>query len=143
MVNLQIPGNPTDIGLDPSLGVFAGLLAAFFFVFIIVAIALYIYFAIALMTIAKKTNTNNAWLAWIPIGNLFLMANIAKVHWAFALGAIISFIIPVVGVFLGMGILIYMWWKIAEVRGFPSWTSLLLLIPVVNLVLIGVYAWGK
>lgn len=42
----------------------AGGLLLIYWVF---AIAAYVYFAVVLQTIAKKTNTENAWFAWIPI----------------------------------------------------------------------------
>ena len=58
-----------------------------FFLFMAVV---YVYVSLALMTIATKTNTANAWLAWIPIVNIFLMLNIAqKPVWWFIL-----FLIP-------------------------------------------------
>jgi len=44
--------------------------------------------ALSLQTIATKTNTENAWLAWIPVVNLILMLNIAKKPiWWFILNA--------------------------------------------------------
>src|SRR5690348_4514938 len=48
--------------------------------FVLVFIAAgYIYVSLALQTIANKTgNTQNSWLAWIPIANIFLMLSIAK-----------------------------------------------------------------
>src|SRR5579863_2407004 len=51
---------------------------AFMGVFFLIAIAAYVYSALAFQTIAKKTNTENAWWAWIPILNLILILNIAK-----------------------------------------------------------------
>ena len=39
--------------------------------FLIFAAAVYVYFALALSTIATKTNTENPWLAWIPIAILW------------------------------------------------------------------------
>jgi hypothetical protein len=47
-----------------------------------------------LQTIAQKTNTENPWLAWIPMLNIILMLNIAKKPiWWFVL-----FLIPLVGI---------------------------------------------
>src|SRR5262245_50596104 len=46
--------------------------------FLLVGIVLYAYFAFMLMVIATKTSTANAWLAWVPIGNLYLMCRIAR-----------------------------------------------------------------
>lgn len=50
---------------------------AFLFMFV-VFVVFWIYWALATQTIAKKTNTENGWLAWIPIANLILWANIAR-----------------------------------------------------------------
>lgn len=54
------------------------LIILLFFLFALVA---YIYQSLTLYYIARKTKTENEWLAWIPIGNLVLMAKIAKMHW--------------------------------------------------------------
>ena len=45
---------------------------------LLVFVGLYVYISYSLYAIAKKTNTPNAWLAWIPVANLFLMLMIAK-----------------------------------------------------------------
>ena len=45
----------------------------------IIGLLIYCYTAFALMTIAKKTKTANPWLAWIPVANLYLVTQIAKV----------------------------------------------------------------
>ena len=124
---------PTD-WLVPLFGAFAGLT-------ILVAIALYVYFALALMTIATKTKTANPWLAWIPIANLFLMTQIGKVPWWTVLIAIFAPIIPVIGSLASLAVFIWWWWRIAEERKKPGWFSILMLIPIVNLIIIGVIAW--
>jgi hypothetical protein len=68
----------------------------------------YIYVSLALQTIAQKTNTENGWLAWIPIANIILMLNIAKkpVWW------IILFLIPLVNIVMA----IVVWMAVAEAR---------------------------
>ena len=38
---------------------------------------------------------------------------------------------------------VFMWWKIAESRRQPGWYSLLMLIPLINLILLGIVAWSK
>jgi len=121
--------------LAPFFGAFVGIT-------ILVGIALYVYVAIALMTIANKTKTPNAWLAWIPIVNLFLMAQIGKIPWWTALIAIFAPIIPVIGSFASLAIWVWWWWKISEARKKPGWFSILTLIPIVNLIIIGVIAWA-
>jgi hypothetical protein len=96
--------------------------------------ALYVYSSLALSTISKKTNTENPWLAWIPIINLFLMLNIAKKPlWWFILC-----LIPLVNIV----IFIILWMAIAEARGKPSWWGILIIIPLVNLIVPGYLAWS-
>jgi Family of unknown function (DUF5684) len=109
-------------------------LGAFFMVFLVIGLALYIYIALALSTIAKKTKTENAWLAWIPIVNIILMLNIAKkpVWW------IVLFLIPLVNIVIA----ILVWMAIAEARGKPSWWGILMIVPVVSLVVPGYLAWS-
>ena len=51
--------------------------------YVVPAVAVYVYSAAALMTIARKTDTPNAWLAWIPIASVYLTARIASVRLIF------------------------------------------------------------
>jgi hypothetical protein len=94
----------------------------------------YIYVSLALQTIAQKTNTENGWLAWIPIANIVLTLNIAKkpVWW------IILFLIPLVNIVMA----IVVWMAVAEARGKPSWWGVLIIIPVANLIVPGYLAWA-
>lgn len=96
--------------------------------------AIYVYMALALKTIAEKTNTENSWLAWIPIANVILMLNIAKkpIWW------IILFFIPIVN----MVIAILVWIGVAEARQKPSWWGILTIVPVLNLIIPGYLAWA-
>lgn len=103
------------------------------FVLIIAAIG-YIYIALALQTIAQKTNTENPWLAWIPIVNLILMVNIAKKPiWWFLL-----FFVPLVN----LVIYVLVWMEIAEARNKPNWWGILIIVPVVNIIVPGYLAWS-
>jgi len=123
-------------------GWLAAMGAIMFLVMMIFVVAIYVYMALALIAIAKKTNTPNAWLAWIPIANFYLMTQIAKVPgWttAFALLPII----PVIGAFAFMGVTIWWWWKIAEAVKKPGWLAILMIIPIAGLVIPGVLAWSK
>jgi hypothetical protein len=112
-----------------------GVMAAMGLIWFLMGIAMYLFMAFALMAIAKKTNTPNGWLAFIPIANIYLMTQIAKLAWWW----ILLLFVPFVNIFAG----IYIWWKISENIGKPGWWSLLLLIPIVNLVIIVIMAWGK
>ncbi|MFA4886929.1 MAG: hypothetical protein WC595_01840 [Candidatus Nanoarchaeia archaeon] len=121
-----------------STGIFA-FIAGIFVILLVIFLILYIYTALALMSIAKKTSTPNAWLAWIPIGNLYLITQIAQVPaWTlliFIFGAFIP-LLPLV-------VLAYWWWKIAERLGRPGWYGILAVIFPLNLIFISILAWGK
>lgn len=93
------------------------------------------------MTIAKKQKIDNAWLAWIPIANFYLMTQIAKVPWWTFLAFILSFI-PIIGSWLFLAVMTWWWWRIAEERDKPGWYGILTLIPIVNLIIIGIIAWS-
>lgn len=112
-------------------GVAAGMMIIYF----ILMVVFYVYMALALQTIAKKTNTENAWFAWIPILNVFLMLMIAKKPlWWFIL-----LLIP----FVNIVISIIVWMAMAEARGKPSWIGILMLIPVLNIIIPGYLAWSQ
>ena len=133
LVSLLIPSMAWAQDDRPSAAAFAAM-GAFLFVFLLIGLAFYVYFALALSTIAKKTNTENPWLAWIPIANIVLMLNIAKkpIWW------IILCLIPVVS----LVIMIIVWMAIAEARGKPNWWGILLIVPVVGLIVPGYLAWA-
>ena len=114
----------------------------FIFVALLIALAVYIYTSWAVMTIAKKTKTEPAWLAWIPIANLFLLAKIADTPWWTALLAILLSWIPVIGQLAFVAAFAYWFWFIAQKRGYDNWIGILMIIPVVNLILLGVLAWA-
>ena len=98
--------------------------------------------ALALMAIAKRTKTKEPWFAWIPILNILLMLRIAKMHWAFIFVFLFSFI-PIIGWIAGIVLTVIVWGKVSEARKRPFWWGFLTLIPIVNLVIIGILAWSK
>jgi cytochrome bd-type quinol oxidase subunit 2 len=112
----------------------AAALGGFMVVFLIIGLAVYVYMALALQTIANKTNTENAWLAWVPIINIILMLNIAKkpLWW------IILCLIPIVNII----VIVIVWMAIAEARGKPSWWGILFIVPVVQVIVPGYLAWA-
>ena len=102
---------------------FAGVFLMIFLVFAAIA---YIYMAICLQTIAKKTNTPDPWLAWIPIASFILMLNIAHkpIWW------IVLMLIPLVTIVIA----VIVWMEIAKARGKPEWWGILMIVPVANLI---------
>jgi len=110
-------------------------LSIIFFVFFIVAI--YVYVAFAWMTIAKKMKCKKYWLAWIPIANFFLLPILLKKKWTWGF----MFFVPIAN----MVFFIIWTWEIFELRKYPGWLSLSVIIPKVGGILyfiaIGFVAW--
>ncbi|MFH0906524.1 MAG: hypothetical protein V1824_04265 [archaeon] len=122
--------------LGPVFGLFAG-----FIIFaIIVSIIIYIYITIVGYTIAKKLGYNKPWLAFIPFANYFLFPILADLNWAFGFIVLASFI-PKIGSIVALVFAIICSWKIFEKRGYAPALSLLLVIPIVNLIMLGIVAW--
>jgi len=92
---------------------------------LLIGLAIYVYIALAMQTIAEKTNTENPWLAWIPIANIILLLNIAKkpIWW------IVLCLIPLVNII----IFVMIWMAVAEARGKPNWWGILMIVPVVSI----------
>jgi hypothetical protein len=110
------------------------LLGGMMFVLLLFIGVFYVYFSLALQTIARKTNAENTWMAWIPIINIILMLNIAhKPMWW-----IILCVIPVVNIV----IFILVWMEIAKARNKPEWWGILLIVPVVSIIVPGYLAWS-
>jgi hypothetical protein len=98
-------------------------------------LAPYVWLALCLHIIANKTSTPNAWLAWIPITNIYLMCKAAgrSGWWT------ILFLIPLVNIIIA----IIVWMGIAQARDKPSWLGILIIIPVVNLIIPGILAFAE
>jgi len=98
-------------------------------------LAVYVWLALTLHIIANKTDTPYAWLAWIPIANLYLMCKVAgRSGWWTLL-----FFIPLLNIVIG----IIVWMGIAEARHQPSWLGILMIVPIANLVIPGVLAFSQ
>ena len=108
--------------------------AGFLGFFLIILLAVYVYTALALQTIAQKTNTENGWLAWIPIANVILMLNIARkpIWW------IVLCLIPLVSIVM----FILIWMGIAEARNKPNWWGIMVIVPFMNIIMPGYLAWS-
>jgi hypothetical protein len=123
-----------------------GGLTAFFVilaVLVIIGIIAYIYTSIALYTIAKRLKVEPAWLAWVPIANLALVAKCADRSWTWVFSWFFL-LLPILGWAILAGIHIWFWWVIAEKRKISGALSLLQLIsPIGYWVLVGIIAWRK
>lgn len=128
-------GNMAASGSDAAAAGVVAFLMGFFVIFLVIILAIYIYMAICLMKMAKKTNTPNAWFAWIPILNTILMIQIAKkpIWW------IILFFIPIVNIVIA----ILIWMGVAKQLGKPEWMGVLMIVPIANFIIAGYLAFSK
>ena len=132
-----------NMGSDIFFGSLVGGFLAIFgaFVFLIFA-ALYVYTSLAIMAIAKKNRVGPEWLAWVPIANLVLLLKIARLQWQWIFALFIG-IIPIIGGALIMAGMVYVWWKVCKHMHKPEWYAILMIVPIVNLVVMGYLAWGR
>lgn len=100
-----------------------------------VYILIYAYTALCIQFMAKKADVGNAWMAWLPIANIFILLAIAgKPAWWFIL-----LMIPLVNVIIG----IIIWMSAAESCGKPNWLGILMIIPIINFVIMGYLAFSR
>lgn len=96
----------------------------------------YAYFAFCLQMIAGKTgNTEDSWMAWIPIVNIYLLCKMAGMPgwW------VLLFFIPLVNIV----IIVLVWMEIASALGKSNLLGLLMIIPFVNLIVLGYLAFSE
>jgi len=127
----------------------AGLMALGLIVVLLVFVfllAIYVYTSFAYMAIARKAKDKMPGLAWIPsVGPALIAFRSAGMHWWPWL-LLIGIVIPYVGflALIAFAVFNVVWhWKLFEKLGRPGWWAILTCIPIVNLVMIGIAAWGK
>lgn len=123
---------------DEDAALIAGLGIMTFAVAGVFGIGMYIYMGLALMTIGKKLGFEQAWMAWVPIANLYMMLKLADQRGWMLILAFIPFLN-----FFFMFYVIYVWMKIAEKRGFESWVGILMIVPVIGVAVPGYIAWAE
>ena len=94
----QLPIDIKDVPFGQDLAPLIPLLMGMGVMLLVVPAVLYLFFSLMLFLIARKTNTSNAWLAFIPIAQYVLMLNIAgkPIWW------IVGFLLPMIGSALSM-----------------------------------------
>ena len=115
---------------------------------------LYVWLSLCLMLIARKNHTASAWTAWVPIANLRLMCVVGKSPPACFWGLLVPAIAMAAGIAVWMPTWIVVWtciwavvwaisWaRISAARGRPGAFGLLIVVPVVNLAMLGSLAFG-
>lgn len=102
---------------------------------LLIGLAVYVYYAVSLMTIAGKTETENGWMAWVPILNILLMCRVAgRPGWWLLL-----MLVP----FVNIVVTIVLWMGIAEARGFASWWGVMMIVPFVSIIVPGYLAFAE
>jgi hypothetical protein len=119
---------------------FTFLLASLAFLAVLAA-AIYVYYAMAWMTIGNKLKYKYPWLAWIPFANISMILQMGSFSWAW----VFLLFIPVLG-WIALAVLcLIASWRIFELRKYPGWLCLLVLIPqagvLINAIVIGFVAW--
>jgi hypothetical protein len=126
----------TTTELPPeAAGVALAIFGGFFLIFLLFVALVYVYMAVCLMKLAKKTNTPNAWFAWIPILNMVLLVQISKkpMWW------IVLFFVP----FANIVAAVMVWMAVAEAVKKPNWLGILMIVPVANFIVPGYLAFSK
>jgi len=121
---------------------------------LIVSASMYLWIAICLLVIARKLKVSGWWIAPLPVLNFYVMCATGKMQGRCFLWFLGPFIGIVVGGLLWIPVVILaslavwaavwirVWGAICSNRGRPSWLGLLIVLPVMNLVLVGVLAFG-
>jgi hypothetical protein len=126
-----------DAGL--AAGTFAAIMAAVLLPAIVIGIGSYVYMGITLSKIGKKLNYEKTWFAWVPILNFVMMLQLADLSpWLILLG-----LVPIVNGIAMLVLSVITMMNICEKLGKDKLLGLLVLVPIGNLVLLGILAWGK
>lgn len=102
---------------------------------LLIIVGIYAYFAITMAKMACKTGqSQNAWWAWVPILNTFLLFKMAgKPMWWFLLC-----LIPLVNIV----VFAMLWMEVAKRCGqAPVW-GVMVLIPFINFIALGIMAFS-
>ncbi|HBQ64780.1 MAG TPA: hypothetical protein DD727_07645 [Clostridiales bacterium] len=75
MLNYSASGNAAMGGI---LAVLAGFAAVVVIIIALVGIAMYVLLAAGLMKMAENRNIPNAWLAWIPVANMYILGLLVR-----------------------------------------------------------------
>jgi hypothetical protein len=116
-------------------------------VFMVVGIIVYVVLSLEFMAIAKKARSKfHPGIAWIPaVGPALIASDIAGMPWwpvLLLIGSVIPFIGGLFSLVFAIFFIIWLW-KVFERLNKPGWWAIICLIPIVNLIMIGIAAWSK
>ncbi len=103
---------------------------------ITIGLLIYAFFGYCLYRMAQKLNlSDKAWWGWVPVMQVLLMLKMAGKAWWW----IFLFLIPLVNIVIG----IIVWIKIAQALNKPKWTGVLMIVPGIDLFVLGYLALSK
>lgn len=76
MPNFDFAPMPVDAGME-VVGIFLIFLLGVYLLMFVFAILAYVLQSLGMYTIAKRRGIHNPWLAWLPIGNMWIMGSIS------------------------------------------------------------------
>jgi hypothetical protein len=100
-----------------------------------IALGIYLFSSLCMFLIARKLNVSKAWLAWVPIIQIWTFIKSADKAWWW----ILLLLVPVANFFVG----IYLWMCITENLGKNKLLGLLMLVPVLNFLFPAYLAFSK
>jgi len=119
-----------------------GLGGAYLMTFLVILLIAYIYSAITTMMIANRLGHRDiAWMAWIPIVNIYLIVKMSGAPMWTMLLILVAWL-PILNLVFLVA-MIWWFWLISEKVGYPGWLSLINIIPFGSIVFLGLLAWGK
>lgn len=119
------------------------------------AVFFYLYYALCLYLISRKVGVSTAWLAWIPVLNIFPLVGAAGKPWGWG----ILFLVPLLGsipqvgtnlylviallfiMILDIVLIIVLWVRICHNLWVNKWLGLLILVPLAHFFLMGYLAF--
>ena len=102
---------------------------------LIVALGIYFFFSYCLVTLGRKLGDARSWWGWVPVLQVLMMLRVAGLsYWWF-----LALLIPLVNI----GVAIYVWVRIAQKRLKPGWIGALMIIPGLDLFVLGYLAFSK
>lgn len=106
----------------------------------LVSLATYVSMSLAIYKIAKIQNQNKPWIAWIPIGNIYMLIKITKSPMLFIIPPVILFftagfnnlillVVTVVLTIAMVGTTLYMYKKLCNRYDSPFWPIVVGMVP--------------
>ena len=103
--------------------------------FFLLTVLLYAYPALCIYRIASKVGDDNAWMAWVPIANLWLLCEMTDQSGWLVLACLIPYI--------GGIVVLYLMLSLPNALGVDTPDKYLIVIPGVNLIYMGYLAFRK